>query len=80
MTATLSSKCQVVIPARMRRVLGMKPHSRVEFEQRPDGILIRPAGGEIPEHVPEFPRGTIKFTAAELKQANHFGHTWGDPE
>jgi AbrB family looped-hinge helix DNA binding protein len=80
MTVTLSNKGQVVIPARMRRALGMKPHSRVEFEQRPDGILIRPVGGELPEYIPELSPGQIRRTKEEIRLGNTFGHTFGDPE
>ena len=63
----------------MRRALGMKPHSRVEFVQRPDGILIRPAGGELPEYIPELP--PVKSGAPEeIRMGNTFDTLSEDPE
>ena len=42
MQTTLSSKGQIVLPAPMRRVLGLKAKSKVLIEERDGGIFIRP--------------------------------------
>jgi len=41
-TALISDKGQITLPARARRELGIKPHSRVELDIRDDEIVIRP--------------------------------------
>jgi AbrB family looped-hinge helix DNA binding protein len=41
-TAYISEKGQVTLPARARRKLGIKPHSKVELDIRNDEIIIRP--------------------------------------
>jgi AbrB family looped-hinge helix DNA binding protein len=80
-TATLTTKCQVVLPAPLRRLHGLKARGRVVIENRADGILVRPASGEsLPEYVPPFAPGTLRRTAAEIHLGNTFGHTLGDPE
>jgi AbrB family looped-hinge helix DNA binding protein len=42
MTAQISDKGQLTVPASVRRKFGMKPKSRVEIEIRDDGLLIKP--------------------------------------
>ncbi|MCX7015749.1 MAG: AbrB/MazE/SpoVT family DNA-binding domain-containing protein [Candidatus Sumerlaeota bacterium] len=39
--ATISTKGQVTLPARMRKELGIKAHDRVMVESTKNGILIR---------------------------------------
>jgi AbrB family looped-hinge helix DNA binding protein len=41
---TLSSKGQLVIPARLRQLLGLKPGDRLELSLEADGLLLRPHG------------------------------------
>jgi len=41
-TAQLSDKGQITVPARVRRKLGMKPRSRVEIEVRDNELVLRP--------------------------------------
>jgi AbrB family looped-hinge helix DNA binding protein len=41
-TAQVSDKGQITIPADVRRKLGLKAKSRVEIQAREDGLLIRP--------------------------------------
>jgi bifunctional DNA-binding transcriptional regulator/antitoxin component of YhaV-PrlF toxin-antitoxin module len=78
-TATLTAKCQLVLPAPLRRVHGLKARARVVFEDRPEGILVRPASSDgLPEYVP--PMKNIRRTPAEIELGNSFGHTFGDPE
>jgi antitoxin PrlF len=42
LTATVSDKGQVVIPAALRRILGIKPGVSLEFEQEGQSIRVRP--------------------------------------
>jgi AbrB family looped-hinge helix DNA binding protein len=41
-TAQVSDKGQITIPAAVRRKLGLKAKSRVQIEPREDGLLIKP--------------------------------------
>ena len=40
-TVTVSDKCQVVIPAAIRRRLGIAPGSKLDFELEGDSIRVR---------------------------------------
>ena len=74
MHATLSTKCQLVLPVALRRRYGLKARSRVEFEARPDGVLLRPAPDpSLAEYIPPMPPGTLKLTAAERRLHATFG-------
>ena len=42
MQTTVSSKGQIVLPAPIRRVLGLRAKSKVLIEERDGGIFIRP--------------------------------------
>ena len=39
---TLSSKGQLVIPARLRKLLGLRPGDRLSLSLEPDGLHLRP--------------------------------------
>lgn len=39
---TLSSKGQLVIPARLRQLLGLNPGDRLELTLEADGLLLKP--------------------------------------
>ena len=39
---TLSSKGQLVIPARLRQLLGLNPGDRLELTLEPNGLLLKP--------------------------------------
>ncbi len=41
--ATLSTKGQITLPARLRKRLGLQPHDRVHIESVDDTIVIRRA-------------------------------------
>lgn len=43
MTITLSTKGQIVLPAYLRRLLGLRPRAKLEIEEREGGLFIRPA-------------------------------------
>jgi AbrB family looped-hinge helix DNA binding protein len=44
MQITLSSKGQIVLPAPLRRALGLRSRSKLEVEERDGGLFLRPAG------------------------------------
>jgi AbrB family looped-hinge helix DNA binding protein len=63
MQATLSSKGQLVLPAPMRRLLGLRARSKVLIEERDGGIFIRPAGrSRSIVAIDYLPPGAIKLT------------------
>jgi len=43
MTSTISSKGQITLPAALRKRLGWKPGTKLEFDELDQGILARPA-------------------------------------
>ena len=47
MHSTISSKGQVTVPVEVRRKLGLVPGTRIEFELRGDGALLRKGGHEV---------------------------------
>jgi antitoxin PrlF len=40
--STISERGRTTIPARLRKALGLKPHQRLTYEIREDGVLVRP--------------------------------------
>ena len=72
MLTTLSSKGQIVLPAPMRRVLGLKAKSKVSIEERDGGILIQPIRRKtVFAPIDYLPPGAIKLSesAYELDAA-----------
>ena len=63
MQTTLSSKGQIVLPAPMRRILGLRAKSKVLIEERDGGIFIQPIRRKAAiapiEYIPE---GAIKLS------------------
>lgn len=47
MKSTISTKGQITVPAVLREKLGLTPGTRVEFELRKGGVLIRKSGGKV---------------------------------
>lgn len=47
LTATVSSKGQVVIPSDVRRRLGLTQGSTLRFVVDPDGVHLLPAAGDV---------------------------------
>jgi len=52
-TVTVSEKGQVVIPAALRRSLGIKPGTQLEFEREGDTIRVTIEGAVPPSHIDE---------------------------
>jgi AbrB family looped-hinge helix DNA binding protein len=44
----MSTKGQVVLPKAVRERRGWKPGIELVVEERPDGVLLRPAKAEVP--------------------------------
>jgi AbrB family looped-hinge helix DNA binding protein len=66
MQTTLSSKGQIVLPAPMRRVLGLKTKSKVLIEERDGGIFIRPLHRATRiQPIKYLPPGSIRLTESE---------------
>ena len=63
MQLTVSSKGQIVLPAPVRRRLRLKARSKLELEERADGLFLRPAKARGAAFVPiDYPPpGTLKF-------------------
>lgn len=59
LVSTLTSKGQVTIPAPIRRLLGLKPKTKVAFLQKKDGIHIA---------VPRYTLDTIKGAVPSLSK------------
>ncbi len=59
LVSTLTQKGQVTIPAPIRRLLGLKPKSKVAFLQKKDGVHIA---------VPRYTIATIKGAVPALSQ------------
>ena len=61
MTHRVGTKGQVVIPKPLRERQGLGPGVTVSFEERPDGVLVRPEAG------PEQLRGRYRGTGLAAK-------------
>lgn len=74
MSATLTSKCQVTIPKKIRETLGLGPGSQVDFDVDEQGrIIIRKSGRTTPRRPPDRDRferargrATVKWRTDEL--------------
>ena len=58
-TSTISSKGQITVPIGVREQLGLAPGTVVEFELRPDGVLLRK--GSRGAHPVDRVFGTLKL-------------------
>jgi AbrB family looped-hinge helix DNA binding protein len=63
MQTTLSSKGQIVLPAPMRRILGLRAKSKVLIEERDGGIFIQPIRRKaVIAPIEYIPEGAIKLS------------------
>jgi AbrB family looped-hinge helix DNA binding protein len=68
MQVTLSSKGQIVLPALLRRAIGLRPRSKLEIEERDGGLFIRAAGRPRSfEPIEYAPPGSIKLSRDDYK-------------
>jgi AbrB family looped-hinge helix DNA binding protein len=66
MLTTLSSKGQIVLPAPMRRLLGLRAKSKVQIEERDGGIFISPVSRKRTiAPIDYLHNGAIKLSEAE---------------
>jgi antitoxin PrlF len=42
LTSTITERGQTTIPAEVRKALSLKPHQRLTYEIRADGVVVRP--------------------------------------
>jgi AbrB family looped-hinge helix DNA binding protein len=67
-TAYVTSKGQLVVPARIRRRYGIKPGTKVRFIERDNEILIQPVTKEYIQSVCGFLKSRTSATQALLKE------------
>jgi len=67
-TASVTSKGQLVVPARLRRRYGIKPGTKIRFIERPDGILFQPVTSEYIRSVCGMLSSDTPVTEALLKE------------
>ena len=69
MMLTLSGKGQLVLPAHMRRSLRLRPHAKLNAEERDGGVFLRPAkpAAKI-EPIEYLPPGAIKLTQRDCEE------------
>jgi len=66
--AKLSSKAQVVIPADIRRKLGLRPGDWVQLQARGDAVIIRKAATSATEALKTFRSPLFKGRAGALRR------------
>ena len=67
-TAAVTSKGQLVVPARLRRRYGIKPGTKIRFIERSDGILFQPITPEYIRSVCGMLSRETSMTEALLKE------------
>ena len=67
-TAFVTSKGQLVIPARLRRRYGIKPGTKICFIERDNEILFQPVTKEYIRSVRGMLKGNTSVTQELLKQ------------
>ena len=73
-TATVTSKGQITIPVKVRKAMGLKPGTRIDFYQNEDGrFVLYPKTGSIKDLegcLAKFiPPGTPPITIEEIDKA-----------
>jgi AbrB family looped-hinge helix DNA binding protein len=64
MILTLSSKGQLVLPAPVRRQLGLKPRARLRLTVDEGSVTLAPVAAKA-EPVPHLPPGSFKLSARD---------------
>lgn len=68
--ATITSKGQITLPARMREKLRLRPGSKVVFEEQPNGdFLVRRKTVDIADLKGILPKPAKALTIDEMKEA-----------
>lgn len=82
MRATVSSKGQIVLPAPLRRALGLRAKSKILIEEREGGIFIRPMprATKAIEPIEYLPEGAIRLNRADYEWDRRAGEDDGPLE
>ena len=67
-TAYVTSKGQLVIPAKIRRKLGIKPGTKIRFVEREHEVLLQPLTKEHIRSLAGMLKSSTSATAALLKE------------
>jgi len=67
-SANVTTRSRIVIPARLRRKLAIKPGTKVCFIERGNGILFQPVTKEYVRSVCGMLKSTTSVTAELLRQ------------
>ena len=67
-SAYVTSKGQLVIPAKIRRKLGIKPGTKICFVEREDEVLFQPMTKEHIRNLAGMLKSTISATGELLKE------------
>ncbi|MDJ0870944.1 MAG: AbrB/MazE/SpoVT family DNA-binding domain-containing protein [Gammaproteobacteria bacterium] len=70
-TATLSSKSQIVLPAEVRRRLGLRPGDRLVIEVEDDHVVVRKAPASDVDALAELRSELWRGYARDLEQARN---------
>jgi len=68
-TATVSSKSQIVLPAEVRRSLGIRPGDRLTIEVEGEQIVLRKASASDLEELAQFRGALWHEYAGEISKA-----------
>lgn len=69
LSATVSSKGQVVIPGDVRKRLGLVQGSILRFVLEPDGVRLLPAAGDVRRLKGRLPRPAAPVALDEMQRA-----------
>ncbi len=76
--STITERGQTTIPAEVRKALGLKPHQRLTYEIRDDGILLRPEtenlmdlAGCLKSHVPAVSKAEERAKARDARRGRY---------
>ncbi len=69
LTATVSSKGQVVIPSDVRRRLGLTQGSTLRFVVDPDGVHLLPAAGDVRRLKGRLPAPPAPVSVEDMNEA-----------
>ena len=68
--ATVTSKGQITVPVRMRERLGLRPGSKIVFEEQPNGhFVVRKKTGDIRDLKGFLPTPKRALTIEEMDEA-----------
>lgn len=67
--ATVTSKGQITVPVRMREKLGLRPGSKIVFEEQPGGsFVVRKKTGDIRDLKGFFPKPPKPLAIEEMDE------------